>query len=275
MAISAVISAVQMVSTDRISENLSSARLLIAQAVQQQAQLILLPENFSGMFALDQQKIGAAEEIGSGPVQQFLSDMASSHQRWIAGGLYLKQKDKLTNSLLVFDPSGALVCRYDKLHLFRFFDESVTYDEARLFEAGSQLVCFDAPFGRVGLSICYDVRFPELYRAMNCPDLILVPAAFTETTGKAHWEILLRARAIENHCYLLAANQGGKHPSGHNTYGYSMMIDPWGNVINSASQGEAVVSGEVNHSTMNQFRQMLPNHNSLFSCQMARATRTL
>ena len=164
----------------------------------------------------------------------------------------------MRNSTLVFNPAGECVKRYDKIHLFGFRKGDETYDEAGFIEPGDQVVSVDTPFGRVALSICYDLRFPELYRALAPVDLILVPAAFTETTGKAHWEILLRARAIENQCYLLAVGQGGRHENGRMTHGNSMIIDPWGEILDRKLKGPGVVIADLDHQHIADIRESLP-----------------
>ena len=162
------------------------------------------------------------------------------------------------NTTLVYDPQGRPAGRYDKIHLFGFTRGSESYDEARTIVPGAAVGSFQAPFGRVGLSVCYDLRFPELYRAMGPCALIVVPAAFTHTTGLAHWEVLLRARAIENQCYVLASAQGGLHPNGRRTWGHSMLIDPWGEVKAVLPEGEGVVSGEIDLLFLAGVRESLP-----------------
>ncbi len=206
------IAALQMISGPRVGDNLITAAHLVAEAVGQGAQLLVLPEYFPIIGAADADRVRAREDFGSGPVQDWLSAIARQHGIWLVAGsipLTARQPDKMLNSSLVFDPHGQCVARYDKVHLFGFRRGNEAYDEAGFIEPGNLPVAVDTPYGKVALSICYDLRFPELYRALSPVDLILVPAAFTETTGRAHWEILLRARAIENQCYLLAAGQGG------------------------------------------------------------------
>ncbi|NSL54271.1 carbon-nitrogen hydrolase family protein [Uliginosibacterium aquaticum] len=255
------VAAVQMISGPDVAANLAEAARLIAEAAAQGAQLVLLPEYFPLIHADEQAKIGIRENFGEGPIQRFLAAEARRHCLWLIGGtLPLAAADQahVLNSSLVFDPQGACVARYDKIHLFGFTRGAEHYDESRTIEAGREIVSFEAPCGRVGLSVCYDLRFPELYRRMGSPNLIVVPAAFTETTGRAHWEILLRARAIENQCYVLASGQGGEHPSGRRTFGHSMLIDPWGEIVSTLASGPGVVVGEIDPKRIAAVRESLP-----------------
>ena len=255
------VAAVQMVSTPRVEENLKTAASLVAQAVAQGAQLVALPEYFPIMGMSDADKFDAREVEGQGAIQDFLAATARQHGIWLVGGslpLVSTEAGKVLNSCLVFDPQGERVARYDKIHLFGFQKDAERYNESATIEAGSQPVVFDAPFGRVGVSICYDIRFPELYRAQGAVDLQIIPAAFTETTGRAHWEILLRARAIENQCYVLAVAQGGKHENGRETHGNSMLIDPWGIILDRLPKGPGIVIGDVDHARIADIRASLP-----------------
>ena len=255
------VAALQMVSTPRVEENLKTAAGLVAQAVAQGAQLVALPEYFPIMGLSDADKFAVREVDGRGAIQDFLAATARKHGIWLVGGslpLVAAEADKVLNSCLVFDPRGERVARYDKIHLFGFQKGAERYNESATIEAGSQPVVFDAPFGRVGVSICYDIRFPELYRAQGAVDLQIIPAAFTETTGRAHWEILLRARAIENQCYVLAVAQGGKHENGRETHGNSMLIDPWGIILDRLPKGPGVVVGDVDHARIADVRASLP-----------------
>ena len=255
------VAAVQMVSTPRVGENLKTAEALIAQAVTQGAQLVALPEYFPIMGMSDADKFDVRETDGHGAIQAFLSTTARRHGIWLVGGsipLVSNEAGKVLNSCLVFDPQGERVARYDKIHLFGIQKGAERYNESATIEAGSQPVTFDAPFGRVGVSICYDIRFPELYRAQGAVDLQIVPAAFTETTGRAHWEILLRARAIENQCYVLAVAQGGQHENGRETHGNSMLIDPWGVILDRLPKGPGIVIGDVDHARISDIRASLP-----------------
>ena len=255
------IAAVQMVSAPTVAENLETAGRLIAAAAARGAQLAALPEYFCIMGMKDTDKVDAREAPGDGPIQAFLSATAKQHGIWIVGGsapLMCADAGKVRNSSLVYDASGALVARYDKIHLFGFQMGEERYHEASTIEPGTVPVTVDTPFGRLGLSICYDLRFPELYRAMQDVDIILVPSAFTETTGRAHWETLLRARAIENLAYVLAPAQGGRHANGRETHGDSMIIDPWGVVLDRLPRGAGVVMADVNLERMQGLRRSLP-----------------
>lgn len=255
------VAAIQMVSTPSIEENIATAKRLIADAAQQGAQLVLLPEYWAAMGMQETDKLGYAEQVDIGPIQSFMSAAASEHQIWLIGGtlpLAADVADKVLNTMMVYNPAGERVKRYDKIHLFSFTRGEESYDEARTIVHGNEVTTFDAPFGKVGLSVCYDLRFPELYRAMGDCTLIVVPAAFTYTTGKAHWEILLRARAIENQCYVLAAAQGGRHKNGRTTWGHSMLIDPWGEVKSVLPEGEGLVIGEIEPHHLSGIRENLP-----------------
>ena len=255
------VAAIQMVSTPSIEENIATAKRLIADAAQQGAQLVLLPEYWAAMGMQETDKLGYAEQVDIGPIQSFMSAAASEHQIWLIGGtlpLAADVADKVLNTMMVYNPAGERVKRYDKIHLFSFTKGEESYDEARTIVHGNEVTTFDAPFGKVGLSVCYDLRFPELYRAMGDCTLIVVPAAFTYTTGKAHWEILLRARAIENQCYVLAAAQGGRHKNGRTTWGHSMLIDPWGEVKSVLPEGEGLVIGEIEPHHLSGIRENLP-----------------
>ncbi len=266
------VAALQMISGTRLQANLDAARQLLAQASAAGAELAVLPEYFCLMGHKDSDKLGIAEAPGHGPVQDFLAQCARQFGLWIVGGTVpLRASDSrhVYNSALVYSPEGACVARYDKIHLFRFDNGAEQYDESRVIEAGAAPVTFDLPSSdghsyRVGLSICYDLRFPELYRAMKA-DLLLVPSAFTWTTGQAHWEVLLRARAIENLAYVLAAAQGGIHENGRRTWGQSLVLDPWGQVLAQQAQGPALVLAEVVRERLNGWRTQLPalNHGVL------------
>jgi predicted amidohydrolase len=266
------IAAIQMVSTPDVGRNLEAARRLLAQAAAAGARLAALPEYFCLMGLRDRDKLGVAEDAGSGPVQQALAQAARELRLWIVGGtLPLRVpgvEGRVTNSCLVFHPDGAMVARYDKMHLFAFDDGRERYDEAAVLAAGSAPAGFVAPVDgrdwRVGLSVCYDLRFPELYRALSrldpaapC-DLMCVPSAFTHTTGQAHWELLLRARAVENQCYVLAPAQGGRHENGRRTWGHSLVVDPWGEVVACHDEGEAVVLADLDPQRLTQVRRQLP-----------------
>jgi nitrilase len=255
------VAAVQMVSTPDVNENLATAARLVAEAAAGGATLVTLPEYWPIMGMKDADKVAHAEQPGAGPIQDFMAQAAREHGIWLIGGtlpLVSKEEGKVLNTTLVFDPQGKPVARYDKIHLFGFTKGSESYNESATIVPGESVGSFDAPFGRVGLSVCYDLRFPELYRAMGECALIVVPAAFTHTTGMAHWEVLLRARAIENQCYVLASAQGGTHRNGRRTFGHSMLIDPWGEVKAVLREGEGVVSGELDPAYLAKVRESLP-----------------
>jgi deaminated glutathione amidase len=265
------IAAVQLASGPNVKGNLNEAGRLIEMAVAQGARLVALPEYFAIMGMRDDDKVRAREKPGEGPIQDFLSTTARRHGIWLVGGsvpLESSSAHKVRNSSLVYDDQGKLAARYDKIHLFGFSMGEERYEEERTIEPGRDVVTLDTPFARLGLSICYDLRFPELYRAMKAVDIILVPSAFTETTGKAHWETLIRARAIENLAYVLAPAQGGYHLSGRETHGDSMIVDPWGVVLDRLPRGSGVVVASVNLQHLRNLRQSLPSltHRTLHSC---------
>lgn len=261
------IAAVQMVSTPDWAANRDAAARLIRQAAAAGAALVALPEYFCIMGRRDTDKLELAEAPGHGPIQDFLADTARDCGVWIVGGtlpLRTAVPGQALNRCCVYGPDGAEAAHYDKIHLFAFDNGRESYDEGRTLQAGSAPVALDVTAGaatlRVGLSICYDLRFPELYRALMQPpcDVVCVPAAFTHTTGRAHWELLLRARAVENQCYVLAAAQGGTHPNGRRTWGHSMVVDPWGEVVALCEEGEGVVVAEVDPAHIAQVRLQLP-----------------
>lgn len=265
------VAAIQMASGPNVAGNLSEARRLIARAAEQGAKLVVLPEFFAIMGMNEQDKIIVREQAGSGPIQSFLSETARQYKVWIVGGsipLAAASPDKVLNSCLVFNDQGQQVARYDKIHLFSLSLGNESYDEAQTIEPGNQVVVVDSPFGRIGLAICYDLRFPELFRAMKDVNIIVLPAAFTETTGKMHWEVLLRARAIENLAYVVASAQGGYHVNGRETHGNSMIVDPWGRIQDRLPRGSGVVIAEVNRSYQASLRNSLPAlaHRTLHNC---------
>lgn len=255
------VAALQMVSTPDRERNLAEAGRLIADAAASGARLVLLPEYFCFMGRQDTDKLALAEAYRDGPIQRFLAERAKTHGIWVIGGtlpLKAPEPSRVLNTTLVFDPQGREAARYDKIHLFNFEKGDESFDEARTIRPGDAVRTFDAPFGRVGLSVCYDLRFPELYRRMGDCAMIVVPSAFTYTTGRAHWETLLRARAVENQCYVLAAAQGGKHENGRRTWGRSMLVDPWGEIVAVRDEGAGVVAGEIDPARIADVRQSLP-----------------
>jgi len=253
--------AIQMASGPNVSANLSEAERLIEIAVNQGAKLIVLPEYFAIMGLKDTDKIKVREEEGHGQIQDFLSKTAKKHKIWLIGGsvpLACTSPKKVRNSCLVYDDKGKQVARYDKIHLFGLDLGNEHYHEETTIEPGNAIKVVDTPFGKIGLSICYDLRFPELYRAMGEVNIIVVPSAFTDTTGKAHWETLIRARAIENLCYVVAPAQGGYHISGRETHGNSMIVDPWGVVLDRLPRGSGVVMATMNPKYQESLRNSLP-----------------
>jgi len=255
------IAAVQMVSAAHTAPNLEAAARLIGQAAAEGARLVALPEYFCLLGQRDTDKVAIRENDGSGPLQDFLAEQAARHGVWLVGGtvpLACQRPSRVRNACLVYDPNGVRRARYDKIHLFGYQRGEEKFDEAATIEAARTPVVVDVEGWRVGLTICYDLRFPELYRALLPADLILVPSAFTYTTGAAHWETLLRARAIENQCYVLAPAQGGKHPNGRRTWGHSMLVDPWGEVLSVLAEGEGVVAGAIARERIDEVRRILP-----------------
>ena len=254
------VAALQMVSTPRVAENIATATALIAQAAMLGARLVVLPEYFGILGMKDTDKVAVRESDGSGPLQDFLAAVSARHGVWVVGGsvpLSCDEPGKVLNTTLVYDDKGRRVARYDKIHLFGFESGTERYQESATIVPGSTPVAFDTPFGRLGLSICYDLRFPELYRALAA-DIIAVPAAFTATTGRAHWELLLRARAVENLAWVIAAAQGGRHENGRETWGQSMVIDPWGNVLACQAKGAGIVIAEIDPAFQQKMRASLP-----------------
>jgi len=259
------IASIQMVSSPNLQENLNTASRLIHAATQAGAQLVVLPEYFCIMGLKDTDKVRIRESYGAGPIQEQLASFAKDNQiHLVAGTIPLETKDpgKVLNTSLVFNPTGEQIGRYDKIHLFGFQTNAERYQESETIEPGSTPEIFKISHNNqewiFGLSICYDLRFPELYRAMGIVDCHIIPAAFTYTTGKAHWDILLRARAIENQCYVMASAQGGMHPNQRRTWGHSMLIDPWGAVLADLPEGEGFIEGVLSKEKLNEVRSQLP-----------------
>jgi nitrilase len=254
-----------MVSTAVVSENMATASRLVTAAAHDGAQLVVLPEYFCLMGLKDTDKVKVREVLGSGPIQDQLAMLAKQNGIYlVAGSIPLEASDpnKVLNTSLVFNPEGQRVERYDKIHLFGFQTSTERYQESETIEAGSTPGMFeitvDGQKWTFGLSICYDLRFPELYRALGQVDCHIIPAAFTYTTGKDHWEILLRARAIENQCYVLASAQGGIHQNQRRTWGNTMLIDPWGAILENLPEGEGFISGVLCKDKLNEVRSKLP-----------------
>jgi nitrilase len=260
------VAAIQMVSGISLDNNLSEALRLLRQAAAAGAELAVLPEYFCFMGARDEDKLVLAETPGLGKVQDFLSDTARDLRLWVVGGtlpMATEDPSHAANASMVYDPRGQQVSRYDKIHLFRYDNGRERYDEAAVLQAGDTPTTFDCTSHagetwRVGQSICYDMRFAELYRALAA-DVLLMPAAFTHTTGQAHWEVLLRARAIENQAYVIASAQGGVHENGRRTWGHSMVIDPWGQVLAMQAEGPGVVLADIDRGYLQSVRTQLPS----------------
>ena len=255
------IAAIQMASGPQVAANLSEAKRLVESAVKLGAKLVVLPEYFTIMGLKDTDKVAVREQDGSGPIQDFLSTTAKKNKIWIIGGtvpLVSQFPNKVRNSCLVYDDKGKQVARYDKIHLFGLDLGNEHYHEENTIEAGDAVKVVETPFGKIGLSVCYDLRFPELYRAMGEVNIIVVPAAFTDTTGKAHWETLIRARAIENLSYVIAPAQGGYHVSGRETHGNTMIVDPWGVILDRLPRGSGVVIATMNPKYQESLRKSLP-----------------
>ena len=254
------VAAIQMVSGPEVAANLAAAGRLLAEAAAAGAKLAALPENFYLIGRHESDKVALREPDGSGPVQEFLSSAAKKNRLWIVGGtapIATDDDQRVRGACLVYDDSGRRVGRYDKMHLFRFEHGTERYDEARTLQAGTRPLALASPFGRLALSVCYDVRFPELYRGLGEFDVMFVPSAFTVPTGAAHWETLLRARAIENKAYVVAPAQGGTHAGGRRTWGHSMIVDPWGEILASRTEGEGVVLAEIDPERLLDVRRRL------------------
>jgi nitrilase len=255
------IAALQMVSGPEVAANLEAADALIAAAASAGARLVALPENFYIIGRHEGDKVKAREKDGAGAIQEFLAAAARKHGVWLLGGtapIETADASRIRSACLVYDDAGRRVARYDKMHVFRFESGDERYDEARTVEPGERALAIDSPFGRLALSVCYDVRFPELYRGLGEFDLMFVPSAFTVPTGAAHWETLLRARAIENQAYVVAPAQGGIHAGGRATYGHTMVVDPWGEVLGVRARGEGMVLAEIDLDLIMDIRAKLP-----------------
>ena len=271
------IAAIQLVSGANVHQNLAAAAKQIQAASQAGATLVLLPENFAVLDGGPLSQFAEREGDEAGLLQTFLSTQARQNSLYVVGGTIplqtrplqagqqnpeLISDGRVRPANLVYDPDGKLIARYDKIHLFdvKVADKQAQYSESNSFEAGTQPCCVETPLGRVGLSICYDLRFPELYRVLleMGAQVLTVPSAFTHVTGAAHWEVLLRARAIENQCYVLAANQGGVHNDSRETYGHSMIIDPWGRVLATLEKGEGFVIADIDLQELADLRSNMP-----------------
>lgn len=260
------VATIQMVSGNDTAENLAMAADLIDRAAAEGAELAVLPEYFPVISDDERAKFAVRESYGNGPIQQFLADQARTHKMWLmAGSIPLDSGDpnRVYNSCLFYNPDGQVVARYDKIHLFDVQVESAkreVYKESTTIAAGNAVVVASTPFARIGMSICYDLRFPELYRQMLAEDvrIITVPSAFTWTTGQRHWELLLRARAVENLCFVIASNQGGQNSARRRTWGHSMIIDPWGEILAVIEDGPGIACADIDLARLESLRQSFP-----------------
>jgi len=260
------VAAIQMTSHTDVKKNLDEAAKWIAEAANQDAQLIVLPEMFAMMGVDPLEKIKIREELGSGPIQDFLSTQAAKYGIWLVGGtipLAIEQsQEKVHATCLLYDDKGRVAACYDKIHLFDVSIQATreNYYESKTTEPGNQIVVLSTPFGKLGLAVCYDIRFPELFRTMHDEgvEVIILPAAFTYTTGSAHWDVLIRARAIENQVYVIASAQTGMHENGRKTFGHSMIVDPWGTIKASLPEGQGIVAADLDFAYLQQVRSEFP-----------------
>ncbi len=259
------IAALQMASGPNLNANLLEAERLIKQAAEAGAELVVLPENFALMGMSEHDKVKIREADGSGQLQEFLAESAARNGVWLVGGtipLSAQDSNKVTAASLLYDAQGNRVARYDKVHLFDVLitENDERYNESETIEPGSKLVVVETPFGKLGMAVCYDLRFPGLFRSLveSGAELITIPSAFTAITGKAHWEVLVRARAIENQCYVVAAAQGGYHANGRETYGDTMIVDPWGVVLDRLPRGSGVVVSDIDMAKLREIRRSFP-----------------
>ncbi len=257
--------AIQMISSPHVEDNLHLAEKLIAEVAEAGCQLVTLPENFAIMGLNEFDKVKVREQDGQGPIQDFLAHTSKKYGIWIVAGttpMWSQYENKVRAACLIYNDSGECVARYDKVHLFDVDvpNTGESYKESSSIECGDQPLVIDTPFGRLGVAICYDLRFPEFSRLLSREglDILVAPAAFTAKTGAAHWEVLLRARAIENLCYVIAPNQGGRLQNGRETYGHSMVIDPWGNILDCYKTGNGYACGEIDLDKLKQTRAAFP-----------------
>jgi nitrilase len=254
-----------MASGPNVNANLLEAARLIKQAAEAGAKLVVLPENFAIMGMSEFDKVKIREADGAGPLQEFLAEQAARHGIWLVGGtipLIGHDPDRVNAACLVFDDKGKRMARYDKIHLFdvKITESNERYNESETIEPGNQIVVLDTPFGKLGLAVCYDLRFPGLFRRLSEEgvEIFAMPASFTAITGKAHWDTLVRARAIENMCYMVASAQGGYHANGRETYGHSMIVDPWGIVLDTLPRGSGVVVADIDLNKLHDMRRSFP-----------------
>ena len=260
------VAAIQMVSTDTLSKNLELTEKLIEEAAAKKAKLITLPENFPLMGKQDKDRLAITEPFNDGPLQLFLSEQSKRYKIWLLGGtvpLVSDNPEKVFATSLLFNPDGECIARYDKIHLFDVVldkDDGESYRESKTFKPGNDIVVAQTEIGNIGLSVCYDLRFPEMYRKMHNENvqIITAPSAFTATTGKAHWETLLKTRAIENLCYLIASNQGGIHANGRETWGHSMIVDPWGEILAEVKEETGIAIAKIDIEKQTNLRKRFP-----------------
>ncbi|RRQ21250.1 carbon-nitrogen hydrolase family protein [Thiohalobacter thiocyanaticus] len=260
------VASIQMASGPNVNANLLEAERMIEEAAKRGAELVVLPENFAIMGIHESDKVEQREASGEGPIQEFLARQARRHRLWLVGGtvpLQADAPDKIRAACLLINPEGERVARYDKMHLFdvEVVGSGEKYTESETIEPGNDITVVDTPFGRLGLSVCYDLRFPELYRVMldRGVEILAVPSAFTALTGKAHWDALVRSRAIENLCYVIASAQGGYHLNGRETYGNSMIVDPWGTVLERLPRGTGVIMAKLDRGYLESTRRLFPS----------------
>ncbi len=259
------VAAIQMNSGITVEKNLQTAAQLIAQAATEDAQLVVLPENFALMEQTPSSQTKSRETFGNGRIQDFLAQQAQQHKIWLVGGtipLATQNPNKVPAACLVFNPQGVCVARYDKIHLF---DVCITkgeeeYCESHTIEQGEQTTLIDTPLGKLGLAVCYDIRFPELFRKLFAQDaeILAIPSAFTVKAGLAHWELLARARAVENLCYVIGATQTGTHENGRKTFGHALIINPWGEILACLPENPGVITADIDLKKQQQIRKEFP-----------------
>ena len=265
------VAVIQMISTPRVIDNLKMLGSFFSQAKEENVKLVVLPENFACMGMKETDKFQIAEEFGEGLIQNTLSNLAREYGLWIiAGTIPLRTSgERVRASCLVFEKEGKCIARYDKIHLFDVrVSEEEAHKESATIERGEEIVVVDTPVGKIGLSVCYDLRFPELFQQMTekGAEIFTVPSAFTAITGEAHWEVLLRARAIENLAYVLAPNQGGLHENGRQTHGHSMIVEPWGKVVGENALGTGMVTADIDLQRLRQLRKQFPSNEHHILC---------
>ena len=255
-----------MASSPNLGANLLEVERLVAEAADNGAGLVVLPENFAFIGEKNTAQLELKEQYGDGPLQNFLAQLADRYSIWLVGGtipLATQNPKKLRAACLVYNDQGERVARYDKIHLFdvHIVESGERYTESAVIEPGNEIVVLDTPFGKLGLAVCYDLRFPELFRKLvhQEAEIFVLPSAFTAITGQAHWESLLRARAIENFCYMVAAAQGGYHKSGRETHGHSMIVSPWGAIMGELQKGAGSVTKELDLEYLRTLRRNFPS----------------